>query len=133
MKARELEMNDICYYGLWQTVDQVNSTLSTINSDKEKIDALKAQLHFRKNILEQDYRDKKVFNFSSEGKALSLDTLKDSVIKLLDHAANRITPPQESRTPILVGRRVRHRLEADGTPTWYTRKIISQVLYFQSI
>lgn len=46
------ETDDVLFWGLWQTIDQVDVMLNTITND-EKIKALKAQVRFRKNILKQ--------------------------------------------------------------------------------
>jgi hypothetical protein len=41
-------------WGLWQTEDQVDFHLNTdIKSQKDKIEALKAQLNFRRFVLKQ--------------------------------------------------------------------------------
>lgn len=46
------QTDDVLFWGLWQTIDQVDVMLNKMINDK-KIKALKAQLRFRKNILKQ--------------------------------------------------------------------------------
>ncbi|WAR18650.1 hypothetical protein MAR_000488 [Mya arenaria] len=46
------------YYGLWQTEDEVDSALKEISTKKETMEALKAQLNFRKHVLKQDPKNK---------------------------------------------------------------------------
>lgn len=41
------ETDDVLFWGLWQTIDQVDVMLNTITND-ENIKALKAQVRFRK-------------------------------------------------------------------------------------
>lgn len=86
-KAEEnlLQTNDILFWGLWRSVEQVDTMLNTMN-DKEKLEALKSQIRFRKNILLQSTDDKKIFNFSKtvnkKRKELSLKEMSDNVKKL---------------------------------------------------
>lgn len=86
-KAAEnlLQTNDILFWGLWRSVEQVDTMLNTMN-DKKKLEALKSQIRFRKNILLQSTDDKKIFNFSKtvnkKRKELSLKEMSDNVKKL---------------------------------------------------
>lgn len=86
-KAAEnlLQTNDILFWGLCRSVEQVDTMLNTMN-DKEKLEALKSQIRFRKNILLQSTDDKKIFNLSKtvnkKRKELSLKEMSDNVQKL---------------------------------------------------
>lgn len=62
--------SDICYYGLFQNLNQLNEGLERLDKESEKRKALESQIKFRKNVLHQKHADKKVF------KKLPLDTLK---------------------------------------------------------
>ena len=54
VKKREEHTNNILTWGLWQTEDQVDFHLNTdIKSPKDQIEALKAQLNFRRFVLQQ--------------------------------------------------------------------------------
>ena len=136
-KLREMEMQtqEIVFYGLWQSDDQIASSLSTFQSESEKKDALKAQLRFRKNILMQRHPEK-VYNFtnpvagSKRRRDLSVDELIVNLKKLIEHA---YTLPMEnpSDSPLLIGKRIRHKFNEDGGEKSYLGKVISQV--FNSI
>ena len=56
-KKKELEkmmtLQEISYYGLCQSESQIERNLATFKAKSNKADALKAQLHFRKVILQQ--------------------------------------------------------------------------------
>ena len=56
--------NEIIYYGLRQSYDQVDSALEKIPTECEKIKALKVQLHFRQRVLEHTSPDKTVYNIT---------------------------------------------------------------------
>lgn len=47
-RAEEMT-NDVCYYGLWQSQQQVEEGMGRLRNEKELINALQAQLKFRKN------------------------------------------------------------------------------------
>ena len=49
----EKETTGMFYYGLWQSAAQVHQELSRIKRKKEKEEALKTQLRFRKNVFSQ--------------------------------------------------------------------------------
>lgn len=54
VKKLEEHTNNILTWGLWQTEDQVDFHLNTvIKSPKDQIEALKAQLNFRRFVLQQ--------------------------------------------------------------------------------
>ena len=54
VKKLEEYTNNILTWGLWQTEDQVDFHLNTdIKSTKDKIETLKAQLNFRRFVLQQ--------------------------------------------------------------------------------
>ena len=92
LRDRELETNDVIYWGLWQTVEQIDDSLKNIKSDSEKIEGLKAQLRFRKNVLKQEYSDKSVYNFSvksdtsSKRENLKWEELRNNLKKLVQNS-----------------------------------------------
>ena len=124
----ERETNDMTYYGLWQSEDQMNTALNKIKSKGEKEEALRVQLRFRKNVFHQKC-DEKVYSFSKvvEGKRvmLNVEELKKSVLTLITKASNSPSPDEPH---LLVGKNIDHRfIESDGSSKWYTGKVISQV------
>lgn len=56
-------------------------------NDQEKLEALKSQIRFRKNILHQSADDKKIFNFSktvnNKRKELSWKEMSDNIKKII--------------------------------------------------
>ena len=56
--------NLVCFYGLWQSAEQIREGLNRLRPKKEKRDALEAQLRLRKTVLTQKHSNKKIFNFS---------------------------------------------------------------------
>ena len=38
--------NDVCYYGLWQSAEQLEKGMGRISNEKELMNALQAQLKF---------------------------------------------------------------------------------------
>lgn len=139
--ARELKKleditNEIIYYGLWQSTEQVDSMLETIKSKSEKVKALKAQMRFRREIFKQNSGDSAVFRFSKKENGgnvlLSVTELTENVKALVGHALN-LPAAASPETQIIVGRRVRHLFTTDGHDVWYTGKVVSQVCLFQQI
>ena len=85
-KAENLT-NDICYYGLWQSYEQMEEGIAACGGkDKDMIKAFKAQLKFRKSVLKQLYQDKNVFAVTKKMpngkyKDQSVKELKDNLTK----------------------------------------------------
>ncbi len=87
LNAKIQQANSILFWGLMQTEDQVEKGLEGM-SKSEQTDCLKAQLRFRKNVLEQKSTDSKIFNFSVQDsdktrRQLTVSELKDNVLKLI--------------------------------------------------
>ena len=61
LQEKERLTENILMYGLWQSKEQVNEQLSKLKTKKEKVKALKAQLDFRKKVLEQTHTEKDIF------------------------------------------------------------------------
>lgn len=104
-----------------------------IKKNNEKIEAIKAQLKFRKEVLNQIPDDKTVFNVtkakqgSKSRKQLSTEEL---IINLKDLVKQSIVKDTMTETErhLLVGKRIKHRFMIDGTEKWYHGKVISQVI-----
>ena len=99
-KAENLT-KDICYYGLWQTHQQVDEVIASYNVNKtEIIKALQCQLKFRRDVLKQVHSNKKVYNFSmkmasGKYKKLSLDEMKTNLLSLVKTALD--VPTEEKQ------------------------------------
>jgi hypothetical protein len=78
------------FYGLWQKAEQVELELNQIETEKEKEEALKAQLRFRKNIFQQKSDYNAVYNFSKvvngQRVNLTVEEMKSNVLKLVQGA-----------------------------------------------
>ncbi|XP_033730479.1 uncharacterized protein LOC117319875 [Pecten maximus] len=139
LKAENLT-NDVCFYGLWQSVSQIEEGLSRLKGDKgEMLKALYSQLKFRRYVLKQRHSDSKVFNMSrkkADGKyeKLSVAELKANVTELIKSAATVTTDErQTSDIPLLVGKTIDHVFVDNtyrgvvvsvvpGFPMWYNVK-----------
>jgi hypothetical protein len=134
LQKQENSTKEIIHHGLWQSENEVDNMIESYENATLKIEALKAQLKFRKEVLLQVPTEKKVFNvtksFDGKRKSLSVDELKTNLKALITHA---IVKDVQSNTEkhMLVGKRVRHRYKevqnGETTYTWYTGNIISQV------
>jgi hypothetical protein len=128
----EKDTLDMQFYGLWQSMEQISSELQLIKSDKEKVEALKAQLRFRKHVFEQK-ADSSVYAFSKvvDGKRvnLSVDQLKANVMKLVREAFDIHTSNHDVSGSLLVGKRVKQKFfDTSGNAFWSLGKVISQVI-----
>ena len=65
-RKQEAYTNDILTHDLWQSEVEVNNMLPSYTKIKDKIEALKAQISFRKNVLLQQADTKVTFNFSKK-------------------------------------------------------------------
>ena len=135
LQLKEKRTTDIIYWGLWQTEEQVDNVLESITTNHEKVLALKAQLDFRKFMLQQKPEEdslKDVYNFTKrKGKGrvnLTYKELAANLKKLVQHAFRVVHNEFENKDQILVGKRVKHRFkEVNGNEAWHTGKVISQV------
>jgi hypothetical protein len=65
-KKQEAYTKDILTHGFWQSEVEVDNMLLSYTKIKDKIEALKAQISFRKNVLLQQADTKETFNFSKK-------------------------------------------------------------------
>lgn len=104
-----LQINDILYWGLWQTIDQVENILKPM-MEKDKVEALNAQPRFRKNILQQRTSNSEVFNFTkseSGGKRRRNLTSKElTMLKKLVQESFSIVSESQDKGVDLVGRNI---------------------------
>ena len=141
LRKKEQQTADIVYWGLWQTEQQVDDALASMGA-VEQTKALKAQLNFRQHVLKQKPADpalKCVYSFSkSDGQRrvqLSREMLAANIKLLIKHSFEldgaaqtaHVVDGSDTATPILVGKRVRHRFALTDGEQWFTGKVISQV------
>lgn len=107
-------------YGLWQTEQQVKEGLLKLKSKTSKLQALKAQLDFRKKVLEQGHIDNHIFCLSKSKQKLSVDEVCSNLYQLL-------CPPSPNDQEGLIGRRIRHKWIVDGAEKWYDGTILDIV------
>ncbi|KAK3103507.1 hypothetical protein FSP39_019719 [Pinctada imbricata] len=123
-KRKEKMTNDILFFGLWQSEEEMTQQLQEIKRKTEKVKAVKAQLTFRKTVLHQTTLNKSLFQFSFGKKAKSLDELKANLKVLIDEARKGSTSETKSKkTPLLVLKRIKHKFEND----WYYGEVVSVV------
>lgn len=128
-QEKENLTNSMLYYGLWQSVQQVDLQIQTIKSKTEKLTALKTQINFRKTVLGQP-AEKDLYKFSSKGIGVfSIDILQANLCKLIELASesNIINTGH-----FLVGQNVRHKFDNEGNEEWFEGRVISQVPGFES-
>lgn len=130
IKEKEDMASAICYWGLWQSPQQVEDKIKGLTRIKDKTEALKAQLRFRQNLLGQEGpRDVYKFTFiDANGKRAPVpwQDLMENVKTLV--AASQTSPTSSSAaSSFLVGKRVKHRFKENGDQVWHTGLVISQV------
>ena len=90
-KEKDLKENDLTLkvqkYGLWTSGIQVKQQLSQIKSKEAKVDALKVQLNFRKEVLGQ-HHEKQIFQFSQNGRPFSVDELTENLCRLFRYRSS---------------------------------------------
>ena len=92
-----------------------------LKSKTSKLQALKVQLDFRRKVLEQKYDNRTVFYLSKDKRKLSVEEVCRNLYKLLLPATNICD--QEG----LIGKRIRHRWNVDGSEQWYLGTILDIV------
>lgn len=132
VRKQEQTTNEIVIHGLWQTELEIDNMLASYETEKEKTEAVKVQLKFRKEVLLQTLENKQIFNFTKavEGKksrkSLDSNQLSTNLKTLVRQSLVKDAEMNETRH-ILVERRVRHRFKKQEGHEWYPGKIISQV------
>lgn len=125
LQRKENMTNDILYFGLWQSSDDVSQHLSEFQTKSEKIRALKAQLNFRKNVLKQKTSDKKLYIFSAGKRPNRVEELQSNLVELIEESrALPTTEWAQKDMSLLVGKYVSHTF-ANGKS--YVGKVLSVV------
>lgn len=126
LETKEKITSEIINYGLWQSVDQIDFGLDCLNSETQKRIAIKAQLRFRKTVLQQAAPNETVYKFSSkEIGQLNSKALRENLVKLVEAATDSKSDPTPDSA--LVGKVVKHRFEENGRHKFYKGRVVSQV------
>jgi hypothetical protein len=98
--------------------------------------ALKIQLKFRREILQQTSSDSNVYKLSKDKKKLTIDQLKTNLESLILHAfeleQNQAGTSSDPDMPLLQGRNVKHCFLENNIKTWYKGFVISSVPGFRN-
>ena len=131
LKKRGLQLHAIVSAGLWQSMEQVDKALQALPNERQKKDALKTQLKFRKVVIQQTHPDRpSVFHFSqNKGTAFSSQILKENLASLLGSAADQCEEILTDSCPDLEGCRVHHKFIEEGEIVVYMHRSG----YFQSL
>ena len=78
LKEKESLTLKIQQHGLWTTREDVIDGLQSIKSKVGKLEALKLQINFRRKVFGQLHSDKLVFQFSSNHRAFSIETITEN-------------------------------------------------------
>jgi len=131
LRRKEKLTHDIIQYGLWQTKTDITRGVAKEKSNTAKVNALKIQLNFRKQVLGQKaYFDKELFLFSKNGKPYSVDKLVENLSKLIPACDERLVQGRTSyETESLVGKNIKHKWrDENGIEQWYYGKVLSKVV-----
>ncbi|KAH3824752.1 hypothetical protein DPMN_126605 [Dreissena polymorpha] len=133
MKRYEVITDEILIWGLWQSVEEVDSAFKRLTSVQDKRAALSAQLRFRKNVLKQTVKDNTIYALSRtvDGKAVKvpIEEMIQNVKGLVRDAFRneRQSRKTDSDVPLIVGQKIRHCQLVEKERVWFDGKIISQV------
>ena len=72
--------------GLWKNEDQVKEGLAKVKGKGRLVEALKAQINFRRKVLQQQVLDQKDWTFSENSKPLNIDSLTTKLINIISQA-----------------------------------------------
>ena len=126
-KTKELKTKEdltlrVQQFGLWTTYEEMHTSLKNMSSKKEKINALKLQINFRKKVLGQVHTDKTVFQFSANRRQLSVEQLAQNLSLLFSTGSSpqKLCLDNLQRDPeLLIYRRIEHLFECGGEDVWF--------------
>ena len=135
LQEKERITTEIIDHGLWLTVADIDDGLALLTSETKKKEALKAQIRFRKTVLQQPSEEADVFKFSKQGSQFNSSKLRDNLVKLLD-AAQALSTEHSHKDHVnmdkedlsyLVGKHIKNKFSEDGQLITYSGRVISQV------
>ena len=121
VRVKEHLTQAMMVYGLWQTKEQISQGIAKCKSNTSKLKALKAQLDFRKKVLEQEYNDRYVFCLSKNKRKLTVDEVCSNLEKLLCSCSNY------RDLEGLAGKRIKHKWKDEDDEKWYYGTILNLV------
>lgn len=101
---KEKITSDIVQSGLWLSAEDIDRNLEQCSSETQKREALKAQLRFRKTVLQQKFSsDKDIYNFSKKGSGqFNSQKLCANLLQLIQAArlisSDSQNPPRKAAT-----------------------------------
>lgn len=106
-------------------MNEIKLQLEPLKTKKEKILALKNQLHIHKETMAVSSSNKHLFHFSTEGKHHNIETLTNNLLQLLKIRSEKMDLFQYPDS--FVGKFITHVWTDDGsnTDTKYSGKIMS--------
>ncbi|XP_041369492.1 uncharacterized protein LOC121383482 [Gigantopelta aegis] len=134
-KQKEHMTKDVVYYGLWQSEEDINRNVKELlkESKEECRKALCCQLVFWKNVLNQYYADRSIFNTTQRNKvSLTIDDLVRNLSQFVQDSLSSCDNDEAcvSGQPLLVGKTILHHFkDSDNTDscTDYTSYVINTV------
>ncbi|XP_066935310.1 reticulocyte-binding protein 2-like [Clytia hemisphaerica] len=81
--------------GLWSNEEKVSSALESMNTIKEKREAIKCQLDFRRKVLGINC-DKSLFHMSTGGKLKAITELQQNLVEVINWKEPEISTTEES-------------------------------------
>ena len=125
---KEKYTSEMITFGLWQSTEQVSQRLDMLKSEGERKEALKAQLNFRKHVLQQPVSDKKLYQFSSKADGIySPEKLAHNLCVILNEVDYDGQQEDVHTGSYLVGNQILHKFMDDGRERIYRGRVISQV------
>lgn len=127
IREKENLTKQIQKVSLWTTEIEVEAGLAKLRTAKQKCDALKLQLKFRKKVLCQTHPDKTVFMFSHQKKAYTLAELKSNVLKLLcaPETQQPLSAEELAHDPeLLIYRRIEHQFHTEDGLEWFRGTVL---------
>ena len=128
-QEKEKLTKEIGVVGLWTNRAQVDDGLDAITKKTDRLRVLKLQINFRNKVLNQLPSNNPLFKFSHCRKQFTVEQLKHNLYKLLEEESvkeiyNNRNPTLDeivSKPQFLVGRRIRHQFQVEGTSelVWY--------------
>ena len=129
-QEKEKLTKEIGVVGLWTNRAQTDDGLDAFTKKTDRLRVLKLQINFRNKVLNQLPSNNALFKFSHCRKQFTVEQLKHNLYKLLEEEftvkeicnnTNSTLDEIVSKPQLLVGRRIRHRFQVEGTSelVWY--------------
>jgi len=129
IQKKEGITSEIIHFGLWQTTSQIDAAIAGLPSKTSKLSALKAQLRFRQHVLAQKSDTNTIYAFSKIISGKRQDLSVEEMTKNLKTLINKLplALPDGERNH-LVGQRISHKFSTQSGETWWSGRVVSQVM-----